>query len=88
MDVESYRHELGLTYEQLADKLRLPIDVGHMRRIARGLIWPRASLIDSIVEHSGGAVTVDDMHRRYSAQRARIDTDPTTENVFQRRQTA
>ncbi len=68
MDVESYRTKEGLTYRELGLRLGLGIAVSQMRRIALGEIWPRPGVIDAIVEHSGRIVTVEAMHRRYSAQ--------------------
>jgi hypothetical protein len=68
MDMESYRTAHCLTYRGLLLQLRLELTVSQVRRIALGEIWPRPPIVNAIVEGSGNLITIEAMHRRYSAR--------------------
>lgn len=64
LDLEEYRREQRLTYQDVADRLGLT-GAPRARRYALGERWPRdPAVLDRIVEMSGGRVTIDAMHRR------------------------
>ena len=64
VDLEQYRVEHRLTYQDIADRLGIG-GIGRARRYALGERWPRdPAVLDRIVEMTGGRVTIDAMHRR------------------------
>jgi len=63
MDLETWRKNEKLTYAALADL----VGEKHLetaRRQALGLTWPDPERIEAICRATGGAVTVEAMHRR------------------------
>lgn len=64
LDLEEFRRARGLTYNDIASRVGLSTAT-HARRYARGERWPSdPAVLDRIVAMSGGAVTIEAMHRR------------------------
>jgi len=78
MDLETYRQAAGLTYQELADRIGVASHSGAWR-LARGEAWPHdPERIERIREVSGGAVTLEAMHKKrldwWRAQRGAPET--------------
>lgn len=64
LDLEAYRREQNLTYRDIAERIGVSTPT-RARMYALGEVWPRdPEVLDRIVEMSGGAVTIEAMHRR------------------------
>ena len=76
MDLESYRKEKKLTYRELRERLGWDCDESNVRRIARGLEWPKPDRLVAIIELDGGRVSLRAMMERYTQRpKHRTDTD-------------
>lgn len=63
MDLEEYRRIEGLTYEELAERLGVP-QSRQALAYARGEMWPGTERLQTILERTGGRVTILAMHQR------------------------
>ena len=64
LDLESYRQEIGETYQALGDRIGVS-DPGQVRRYALGMRWPGPEIAEAIVLASRGRVTIAAMHARH-----------------------
>ncbi len=63
IDLEQFRRERGLTYQQLADLLGIKQNRQAIA-YARGETWPGTEMLEQIREKTGGAVDIFAMHQR------------------------
>lgn len=63
MDLEQFRLEKGLTYDQLADLIGLTQN-RQAQAYALGETWPKTERLDVILRKTDGLVTILAMHER------------------------
>jgi len=66
MDLEQYRQNHGLTYQQLADLLGVR-QSKQAHAWALGTNWPLSERLQKILRKTKGEVTIEDMHARRMA---------------------
>lgn len=63
MDLEGYRINRSMTYTQLAELIEVN-QAKQARSYALGHSWPRSTQLQTILQRTKGAVTLEDMHKR------------------------